>query len=107
MALIEITNKTSSNLSNNKRGLLLNKKIEESILNDKPIIIGIGNPAMECRNTIFPNDYYVEGSNLYINNGNFELHINLDKVEMEYNYDFEDNFIFTYNDMEIRLYFLD
>ena len=107
MAPIKTTNQTDSTLSNNEKGVLLNKKIKESILNDKPIIIGIENPAMECRNTIFPNDYEIEYGKLYINNGNFELHINLDEVEVEYNYDFEDNFIFTYNDTEIRLYFLD
>ena len=106
MALIENTNQASSNLSNNKGGLLLDQKIKESILNDKPIIIGIENPIMECRNTIYPDDYAIEAGRLYISNGNFELHINLDEVK-EYNDDSEDNFIFTYNDTEIRLYFLE
>lgn len=87
---------------------LLKEKIEEAIKEDKALVISISNSLMECRNTIFTEDYEVKEDGLYLNYGNFELHINLDNNTMVIKSDvFDEEFIINDNNSEIRLYFLD
>lgn len=119
-ALINVTKDASSNLPDNSKDknnkanndvngdvIMLKQKIEESIINHKPIIITNSNPAMECRNTIYADDYDVEENDLYLNSGDFELHINLNETEMRHDDAYEDEFVFMHEDTETRLYFLD
>ena len=105
VALIENTNQTGSNLSKHEMISLLNKKIERCLIYNKPIIVGVSNAAMECRNTIYPDDYEICEEDLYVNTGNFELHINLEETDVQYD-NTETGFVFVYHNMETRLYFL-
>ena len=75
-------------------------------MSEKPIIVGISNVAMECRNTIIPDDYELCDEDLYLNTGNFELHIHLDETDIIYDDIVENNFVFAHNNVETRLYFL-
>ena len=114
-ALINVTKEASSNLQNsndkvnvaNGEVVMLKKKIENSIMKHKPIIITNSTPVMECRNTIYAEDYDVEEDNLYLNGGSYELHINLNETEIVYDEVCEDEFTFTYKDSETKLYFLE
>lgn len=114
-ALINVTKEASSNLynSNDKASIIngdiimLKKKIEDSIMNNKPIIIINSTPVMECRNTIYAENYDVEEDNLYLNSGDYELHINLNETEVKHNDMCEEEFIITHEDTETKLYFLD
>lgn len=113
-ALINITEKVSSNLSNDldnnsnvELRKLLKQKIEDSITKDKSIIISISNPMMHCRNCILIDDYEIDEKELYINNENFELRIDLDKTEIKYDDTYDAYFTLFYNDTEICIYLLD
>lgn len=112
-ALISITNKVSSNLSNEKNStndeliILLKKKIEDSIMENGKIIIDVSTPLINCRNTLSAEDYEINEGYLYLNHGNFELHINLDKIEIKYDNTVDENFIFMYNDTDVILHFLE
>ena len=106
IALVNNTNQTGSNLSKENMISLLNQKIENSLIRNKPIIVGVSNSAIECRNTIYPDDYELCDENLYLNTGNFELHIHLDETEIIFDDVFENNFVLIHNDMETKLYFL-
>ena len=114
-ALIDVTGKVRSNLLNSVRNFsgsdkklvtLLKKKIEDCIMEDKSIVIDISSPVMECRNTIFIDDYEVDEERLYLNNGNFEIHINLNESKVEYDNTFDNEFTFVGNNAEIKLAFL-
>lgn len=113
-ALINITNQASSylqkednNLKENKQKNelinLLKQKIEESIIEDRRIIINVSTPLMICRNAITVEDYEINEKYLYLNHENFELHIDLDEIEIKYN-DIVNTYGLIYNDMNIVLY---
>lgn len=112
-ALINIANQASSNLSNEKNNsneeliTSLKKKIEDSIIENGKIIIDVSTPLITCRNTISAEDYEINEGYLYLNHRNFELHINLDKIEIKYDNTIDENFIFVYNDTDVILHFLD
>lgn len=113
-ALIGITNQASSNLlnnsnnnSNNELISLLKQKIEDSILTDKYVVAYISSPMIDCRNTIYIEDFEINEENLYINEGNYELHINLNEVEMKYDNSFDESFIIKHDDLEIGINFLE
>ncbi len=59
---------------------LLKGKIERSIEEDKAIAISVSNRFTECRNTVYLDGYEMEGDNLSLIAGNFELHINLSDI---------------------------
>lgn len=103
-ALIENTNQASRSLSKHKGGVLLGQSIEDALLNDKPIIVCISNAAIECRNTLCPDDYSIDENYLHLNYDSFELHINLDETEIK---NINEDFICEYHGMEVRLYFFD
>ena len=106
-ALINITNNASSNLQKELISLL-KQKIEDSIIDDKPVIICISNSEIECRNTINIADYEVSDNYFSLNasDADIELHIKLNEADVKYDNILEDEFIFIYEYMEIRLYFI-
>lgn len=112
-ALIRITNKASSNLlnnsnnnSNNELISLLKQKIEDSILKEKSVVAYISSPMIECRNTFYIEDFEINKENLYVNKGDYELHINLNKVDMKYDNSSDESFIITQDKLEIGFNFL-
>lgn len=112
-ALIDITSNANSNLQNNLNDsnkelvALLKHKIEESIIENGKIAIDVSTHLINCRNTIYAEEYEVESNYFHLNHGNFELHINLDKIEMKYDNSLDENFILTNNDTEINIHFLE
>ena len=91
------------NNSNMELVNLLKRKIEEFITEDKKIVIDVSSPLIICRNTFSTEDYEINNEYLYLNQGNFELHIKLDKVKIEYDNTVDENFILVYNDTEIMI----
>lgn len=114
-ALINLDYKTSSNLLNIKDKfnwkegfIVLKQKIEDSIMQHKAVIICISNPRLECRNTIYVEDYEFQENNLYLNDGDFELHIEMnEETEIKHDDLLEDEFMIVNQDTETKLYFMD
>ena len=111
-ALIEISN-VRSNLQNdtkdcsgNKLVMLLKEKIENSITEDKLIVVSFSSSSVESRNTFYVDDYEIDEDMLYLNNGNFELHVNLNKSELKYDAALDDCFTIVHNDTEVEICFL-
>ena len=114
-ALIRTT-EASSNLANNinteKYGInesikLLKQHIEDFIFREQEVVVCIASKGIECRNAIRIMDYEFNVNYLYLNDGNYELHINFDKeIQVVYN-DFEESFTIIIEDEEIIFYFLD
>lgn len=105
---VVIGNKLSFN-GGIKMGLvtLLKEKIEESIEKNKAIVVSISSPFIECRKTVYTDDFEVEDQELCLINGNFELHVNLDdNAQIIYNDNFDDKFMIVNKDIETTLYFL-
>lgn len=112
-ALVNIDKKVGNNLpnklqknSNDELIVLLKQKIEESIMENGKIVIDVLTPLINCRNTLSVEDYEINEDYLCLNNRNFELHINLNKIEIKYDYTVDENFIFVYDDTDVILYFL-
>lgn len=112
-ALIEISSNVRRNLHNDVRDhsesklvMLLKEKIENSITEDKPIVVSVSNSALESRNTFCVDDYEVNEDMLYLNNGNFELHVNLNISELTYNAAFDEYFTILHNNTEVEICFL-
>lgn len=116
-ALIDVNKKAGCNLQElngqlykNEGKEVLKKKIEESIMQQKTIIVSISNPMLECRNTIHVEDYEYYDNNLYLNDGDFELHIELNEnTKIQHDDSTEDEYMITNanNNTETRLYFID
>ena len=114
-ALINITNDARGSLRNSNdkvsraslNVMMLKQKIEKSIIRHNPIVITNSSPIMECRNTIYAEDYDVEEDSFYLNGENYELHINLKEMEVIHDDLCEEEFIFTHEDTETKIYFLD
>ena len=102
--LLEYSN---NKLDANGDVVMLKQRIEESIVNHKPIIVINSNPVMECRNTIFADDYDIEEDELYLNSGNFELHIDLRETEVKHDEVCDEEYVFVHDDTETKLYFID
>lgn len=112
-ALIEISSNVRCNLHDNVRDysegklvMLLKEKIEYSITENKSIVVIVSNSALESRNTFYVDDYNVDQDMLYLNNGNFELHVNLGASELTYNATLDDCFTIVHNDTEVEICFL-
>ena len=108
-ALISMANKVRSNLQNNSNDeliVLLKQKIEDSIMENRKIVVDVSTPLISCRDTFSVEDYEVNDGYLYLNHRNFDLHINLDKIEIKYDDTVYENFIFVHNDADIILQFL-
>ena len=114
-ALIKLDHKTSSILLNTKYKFnwkegftVLKQKIEDSIMQHKSVIICISNPGLECRNTIYVEDYEFQENNLYLNDGDFDLHIEInEETEIKHDNLLEDEFMIVNKDTETKLYFMD
>lgn len=114
MTLINETGNVNNELNeSNKRNeellSLFKQKIENSIIKDKSIVIIASNDIMECRYTNHIEDFEFTEDHMCLIIENFELHINLDEIKLTYdNSDMykTDTFIFTYEGMEISIYFL-
>ena len=112
-ALIEISSNVRRNLHNDVRDsyegklvMLLKEKIENSITEDKSIVVSVSNAALESRNTFYVDDYNVDQDMLYLNNGNFEIHVNLGVSELTYDAAFDECFTIVHNDTEVEICFL-
>ena len=116
-ALVNFSNRSSSNLMNNfksnsndKTISLLIKKLEDTLLNEKSIIVSFSIPDMDCKNTFCIDNYEIDEGNLYLNSNNFELHIDLNKVKIKYDYNFDaflNRFSFINKGIEVSLIFLE
>lgn len=113
-ALIGIANKVSSNLTNDldndKKGeliSLLKHKIENSILEQRSIIIDVTAFMINCRNSIYVEDYEIDEESLYLNNKNFEVHIyfNNDTI-IEYEEEPQECFTIKQNNREFNIFFI-
>lgn len=115
MALIRTT-EISCNLANNinteKYGIneaikLLKQHIEDFIFREQELVVCISFNGNECRNAFYIEDYSFEGDYLYLNSGNYELHINFtEDVQVKYNDDFEEIFTIVLDKEEISFYFM-
>ena len=112
-ALIEISSNVRGNLHNEAKDysgdqlvMLLKEKIENSITEDKSIAVSFSSSAAEIRNTFYVDDYEFERNMLYLNNGNFELHVDLNTSELKYNDAFDDCFTIVHNETEVEIWFL-
>lgn len=87
---------------------LFKQKIEDSIINDKSIIISASNSCVSFRNTISIADYECDTEKIYLNDDNFELHLDMSEIkEVKYDDTFDECFTFLHNDStEIHLCFL-
>lgn len=103
--MIEMTEQPDNSLTQEEVVLLLSQKIEDSVLQQKTVIIGISSKFMECRNTIEIEDYEIDEERLYLNSGNFELHMQLAKIRRHNTNEFEEQFMCAYDNVEIVLYF--
>lgn len=112
-ALERITN-TSSNLTSINADLygiddkikLLKQHIEDFIFRGQKIVVSITSRSFGCWNTINVDGYNLKDNCLYLNNGNFDIHINFDGVQVEYDDTLEDSFIITAGENEITFNFL-
>lgn len=107
--IINNKNALASNFDiNSKQELiaLLKEKIECSITENGSIIVDVETPLVSCRNTFSVEDYEIDSEYLYLNNSNFELHINLNQIEIKYDKTNDENFILMYNDTGVVLHFL-
>lgn len=109
-ALINSTKEVSGNLPNNlDKGIiaLLKQKIEDCIIGCKSIVISISTPLMNCLNTIKVDAFEITEDNLYLNNKNFEIHINFDNTtNITYEDEYDEYFSIVINNTEINLYFI-
>lgn len=96
------------NRSSNKIVESLNQTIEMAIVREIPVVVCTSTKAAECRNTFCIDDYEIDHDYLYLNGGNFEMHIDFNFCKMEKTEDDEEciNYAFIYHDMEIRLIIL-
>lgn len=109
-ALINSTNKASSNLPNNSnKGIvaLLKQKVEDCMMECKPIVISISTPLTKCLNTIRIKDFEVTEDNLYLNDQNYEIHIRLDDEScIKYCNEYDEYFSIVMDNTETNLYFI-
>lgn len=96
------------NLNFNNVVALIKQKIEEAIINDKPIVVSASNSCLACRNTIEIAEYEFDEKRFYVSSDNFEIHINMDEVkEVKYDNTYDECFTFLHNDnTEIVVCFL-
>lgn len=86
---------------------LLKEKIEKCILDDKSVCVCMDNCSMSCRNKINIEDYEINNNYLYLNDKNFEVHIDFDKdTSIIYEDAVEECFTIMQNDMEFNMCFL-
>lgn len=102
----EIKRNELKDISQSKLLDLLKQKIEESIIEDKRIVVIVSTPLIICRNTFTVEDFEIDERYLYLNHKNFELHINLDEIEIKYEV-LDRDFKLTYKDMNIVLHLLE
>lgn len=104
-ALVNITENGNSNLQNitKENVTLLKDKIEEAIVKNKQIFAIVTNSFTECRHKMYIEDCELEKDYLYLNEGNFEIHITSKNVnELKYE---NDCFTITCGGSEVVLIF--
>lgn len=102
----EIKENELKNVLQSKLIDLLKQKIEESIIEDKRFVAIVSTPLITCRNTFTVEDFEIDERCLYLNHENFELHINLDEIEIKCEV-LDRDFKLTYKDMNIVLHLLE
>lgn len=109
-ALINSTNKASSNLPNNSnKGIiaLLKQKVEDCMMECKPIVISISTPLTKCLNTVKVDDCEISEESLCLNDGNFEIHIDFtEDTHITHEEVVDKYFSIIMNNMEVNLYFV-
>lgn len=104
-ALINETKKIKNKLKFSNLMTLFKQKIEDCIINDKAIVVNVSNSFMAFRNTMHIADYEIDDERLYLNDENFEIHLNLHKIkDIEYDNMYEECFILLHND-NTEIYF--
>ena len=87
--------------------LLLKEKIEECVLDDRTVCVCLDCCSMACRNKINIEDYEINDNYLYLNDKNFEVHIDFDNnTSIKYKDATEESFTITQNNMEFNLCFI-
>lgn len=107
-ALINSTEKLKSKLKFSNLVTLFKQKIEDCIINNRLIIISASNSCIEFRNTMLIEDYECDIERIYLNSGNFELHLKMNEIqEVKYDDTYDECFTFLHSDnTEIQLCFL-
>ena len=80
----------------------LKKDIESATAEGNPVTMIISEGDMECRNMFEVEDYELRDNYLYLGSGWFELHIDLEETEIEYD-QLQDLYLLKYKDVEISL----
>ena len=85
---------------------LLKEKIEEAMTNDISVVAIITNSFTECRNVLYIEYYELDENYLYINDNNFEIHINSNSVtEIKYDNTYDEQFVITCGENKVTLIF--
>ena len=87
--------------------VLLKEKIEECISDDRTVCVCFDCCSMACRNKINIEDYEINNNYLYLNDKNFEVHIDFDtNTSIAYEDATEESFTIIQNNMEFNLCFI-
>ena len=93
--------------SNSNLLTTLKSKIEECIMDDKPVCVCVDNCSVTCKNRINIENYEINTDYLYLNDGNFEVGISFDKeTNITYDESTTECFTITQNDIEFNLCFI-
>ena len=112
-ALIDSTNNASSNLSKELKKenvmtreiTLLKQKLEDSIENNITFVVYVIAHSFETRKIIMLDDFSIDENYLYLNDGSYEVHINMNEVELKYDDSLDIIFTFIKENFEIGLVF--
>ena len=84
---------------------LLKQKIDETILEDRSIVISMETSLCTCLHKMYVGDYEVNNMQIYLQEDNFELNINLPDIsQIEYDDVAEECFMIIHNNGIISLY---
>ena len=86
---------------------LLTQKIEKCVLDNVAICVSLSGSCVTCRNRMNIEDYEVDTEHLYLNDNNFEVHINFDNsTSIEYDDYIDECFTIMQGSMKLNLYFM-
>lgn len=83
---------------------LLCAKLEAKIARSASMVVIFATPVGDCRNTFSVEDFEVDDDYLYLNNGSYEVNLNLNGMVLIYD-DSLDCFRFSKDDVNIFIYF--
>lgn len=85
---------------------LLKHKIEQSMMQDKSIVISMESPMIKFLKTSYICNYEFTTDRIYIDSDNVDFSIDISKVTNIIYEDGEEHFTLLHNDIEIRIYFI-